>query len=186
MAAEPVAADRRFTRADLEYLPDDGRRYELIDGELIVSAAPGRVHQRAAFALARILHAACPDEFEVLIAPFAIGLAEDTELQPDVLVARRDQLTDKEPPGPPALAVEVLSPSTRMVDLNKKRARFERAGTPSYWVVDPIARPAEARLMAWELDGHAPYRLVADVAGPEVFHATRPYPVSVNPADLVR
>lgn len=51
--AMPVAPvefiDRRFTRADLEHLPDDGRRYELIDGVLIVSAAPGRLHQRAAF-----------------------------------------------------------------------------------------------------------------------------------------
>src|SRR5438552_13122000 len=121
MAAEPVAAGRRLTRADLEYMPDDGRRYELIDGELIVSAAPGRVHQRAVGRIYRLLDDACPPGSEVLIAPFAIGLAEDTELQPDVLVARRDQLTDKELPGPPELAVEVLSPTTRMVDLNKKR-----------------------------------------------------------------
>src|SRR5436309_12668845 len=121
MAAEPIAADRRFTRADLEYLPDDGRRYELIDGELIVSAAPSWVHQRAVGRIYRLLDDACPWQFEVLVAPFAIGLAKDTELQPDVLVARQDQLTDKALPGPPALAVEVLSPSTRMGDLNKRR-----------------------------------------------------------------
>jgi Uma2 family endonuclease len=186
MSTAPIGYGRPFTRADLERMPDDGRRYELIDGVLIVSAAPGRVHQRAAFALARVLHAACPPEFEVMIAPFAVGLAEDTEMQPDVIVALRDQLTDKDLPGPPALAVEVLSPSTRMTDLNNKRNRFERAGTPSFWVVDPIARPAEARLIAWELGPDKKYQQVADVTGEKEFGATLPYPVSVIPADLVR
>src|SRR5947209_12549828 len=127
MSTTPSAYGRPFTRADLEDVPDDGRRYELIDGVLIVSAAPGRVHQRVVLGLAVLLRAACPAEFEVMIAPFAVGLAEDTEMQPDVLVASRDQLTERELPGPPALAVEVLSPSTRLIDLNTKRARFERA-----------------------------------------------------------
>jgi Uma2 family endonuclease len=142
-ALPPIeSGGRPFTRADLERMPDDGRRYELIDGVLIVSPAPGRVHQRAVGRLYRRLDDACPPEFEVLIAPFAVGLEDDTEMQPDVIVALRDHLTDKDLPGPPALAVEVLSPSTRIYDLTAKRERFERAGTPSFWVVDPIARPA--------------------------------------------
>ena len=187
MSTTPIdQSGRPFTRADLEDMPDDGRRYELIDGVLIVSAAPGRVHQRAVLRLARLLDDACPPEFEALVAPFAIGLADDTEMQPDVLVARQDQLTDKDLPGPPALAIEVLSPSTRMIDLNHKRERFERAGTPSFWVVDPIARPAEARLIAWELGPDKKYQQVADVTGEKEFAATLPYPVSVIPADLVR
>ena len=107
-------------------------------------------------------------------------------MQPDVLFARGDMRTDKELPGPPALAVEVLSPSTRINDMNKKRQRFRWAGTPAYWVVDPIARPEEARLIAWELDGDGKYQQVADVAGTKEFGATLPYPVSVNPADLMR
>ena len=187
MAEEPIApSSGPFTRVDLERMPDDGHRYELIDGALIVSPAPGRLHQRAVLRLARLLDDACTPEFEVMIAPFAVGLADDTEMQPDVLVARRDQLTDKDLPGPPALAVEVLSPSTRMIDLNHKRERFERAGTPSFWVVDPIARPAEARLIAWELGPDKKYQQVADVTGEKEFAATLPYPVSVIPADLVR
>jgi Uma2 family endonuclease len=167
-------------------MPDDGRRYEIIDGLLVVSPAPRLVHQRAALNLAMLLHQACPSEFEVVIAPFAIGLTDDTEMQPDILVARRDELTDRDLPGPPALAVEVLSPSTRMFDLNIKRERFERAGTMSFWVVDPVARPEEARLIAWELGPDGKYVQVADVAGEKRFDAVLPYPVCVIPADLVR
>jgi Uma2 family endonuclease len=175
---------RPFTRADLEDMPDDGRRYEIIDGVLIVSAAPGRLHQRAVFAMARLLFDACTPEFEVLPAPFAVGLADDTEIEPDVVVARLADLTDKDLPAAPALAVEVLSNSTRLIDLNVKKERLRRAGTPAYWVVDPVARPAEARLIAWELiEGE--YRQVADVCGDEVFEATLPFPVRVVPASLV-
>lgn len=182
---ETATMGRPFTRADLEDMPDDGRRYEIIDGVLIVSAAPGRVHQRAAFALARLLFAACPRDFEVLPAPFAVGLAEDTELQPDVVVARVADLTDKDLPAAPALAVEVLSHSTRLIDLNLKKERLRRAGTPAYWVFDPVARPAEARLIAWELTRAGAYRQIADVRGDEAFEAAVPFPVRVVPAEQV-
>jgi Uma2 family endonuclease len=175
-----------FTRADLDHMPDDGRRYELIDGVLIVSAAPSRVHQRASLRLAILLHAACPPEFEVLAAPFAVGLADDTEIQPDVLVGRDADFTPKDLPTAPVLAVEVLSPSSRLIDTHVKRERFERAGTPTYWVIDPVARPDEARLIAWELGADGRYRQVADVTGERRFEATNPYPVTIVPADLVR
>jgi Uma2 family endonuclease len=175
-----------FTRADLEQMPDDGRRYELIDGVLIVSAAPGRLHQRAVLRLAMALHGACPLGFEVLTAPFAVGLADDTEIQPDVLVGRDADFTPKDLPAAPVLAVEVLSPSSRLFDTHVKRARFERAGMPAFWVADPVARPAEARLIAWELGDDKRYRQVADVTGEERFDATLPFPVTVIPADLVR
>jgi Uma2 family endonuclease len=176
----------RYTRDDLEHLPDDGRRYELIDGTLIVSAAPGKVHQRAAGAMFVLLRQACPTAFEVFMAPFAVALAEDTELQPDIVVAREKDLTEKELLGAPALAVEVLSHSTKLIDLNVKKERLRRAGTPVYWVVDPVARPAEARLIAWELDAGGAYQQVADVSGEQVFEAKLPFPVRVVPADLVR
>jgi Uma2 family endonuclease len=118
----------------------------------------------------------------VLPGPFAVGLADDTEIRPDVLVASRARLTDVDLPGPPELAVEVLSPATRAIDLHVKRSRFERAAAPAYWVVDPD----EARLIAWELGPDGTYRQVADVRGEEEFLATSPYPVSVIPAELVR
>jgi Uma2 family endonuclease len=182
----PPESGRPFTRKDLEHTPDDGRRYEIIDGTLIVSAAPSRLHQRAVVELLFRLRAACPADCEVLVAPFAVALAEDTEMQPDILVGRRADFTDRELPVAPLLAVEVLSPSTRLIDVNVKRERFRRARTPSFWTVDPIARPAEARLTVWELGKTKRYRKVATVTGDEAYTATQPFPVTVVPADLVR
>jgi Uma2 family endonuclease len=173
---------RPFTRLDLELLPDDGRRQEIIDGVLVVTFTPGLRHQRVVGHLGGLLHDACPPEFEVLPGPFAIGLADDTELRPDLLVGSRAHFTEDELTGPPVLAVEVLSPSTRTIDLHVKRERFERAGAPSFWVVDP----EEVRLIAWEMGSDGRYLQVADVNGEKVFDATLPYPVSVIPADLVR
>ncbi len=174
---------REFVRADLQRFPDDGNRYELLDGALLVSPAPRRYHQRAVGRLYRLLDDACPADHEVLMAPFAVALADDTELQPDVLVAGFGDLTDQELPGAPALAVEVLSPSTRLFDLYVKRLRLEQAGAPAYWVVDPD--PARPRLLAWELiDGM--YQQVAEVTGKDPFTAALPYPVTVVAGDLVR
>jgi Uma2 family endonuclease len=183
--AKVAGARGPYTRADLERMPDDGHRYEIIDGVLIVSAAPARLHQRAVIRLARLLQDFAPADVEALTAPFSVGLADDTELQPDVVVRRDADYTPKDI-ATPLLVVEVLSPSTRMIDLNVKRARCERAGIASFWVVDPVARPAEASLVAWELDPDGSHRQVAKVLGDEAFKATQPYPVTVVPADLVR
>ena len=170
-----------FTRADLELMPDDGHRYELLDGVLLVSPAPRPLHQRAVGNLYLLLRAACPPELEVLFAPLDVVLAEDTVLEPDLLVARRDQFTESELPGPPLLAVEVLSPSTRRIDLLLKRDRLQAAGCPSYWLVDPD----EPSITALELvDGR--YVEVARVTGAAAWTASAPFPVTVVPDDLVR
>jgi Uma2 family endonuclease len=171
---------RALTRDDLVDLPDDGHRYELIDGTLLVTPSPGHHHQRAVARLLRLLEDACPRDFEVVIAPFAIVFSDDTELQPDLLVARRSDITPKDLRSAPLLAVEILSRSTRSFDLHTKRARFEQEGTPSYWVIDPD----EPSLTAWELHDGA-YVEVARVAGNETFRATLPYAVDVTPRLLV-
>ncbi|TRW44257.1 Uma2 family endonuclease [Georgenia yuyongxinii] len=90
------------------------------------------------------------------------ALAEDTVLQPNVLVAERANLTERDLAAAPVLAVEVLSPSTRLIDLTLKRVRYEAAGTSSYWVVDP----EEPAVTAWELVTGR-YVEVADVTGTE-------------------
>jgi Uma2 family endonuclease len=128
---------RPLRREDLQRLPDDGHRYELIDGSLFVSPAPRYAHQTVVGNLYVLLRLACPPDLQVVLAPFAVGLADDTEVQPDLIVAPRVQFTERDLPEPPLLAVEVLSPSTRRVDLLLKRDRYQEAGIASYWIVDP-------------------------------------------------
>lgn len=173
---------RALVAEDLERAPDDGHRYELIDGLLVVSAAPVPVHQRVAFRLAVLLDAACPPELEVFVAPLDVRLADDTQMQPDVLVAHRADIGEKNLPAAPLLAVEVLSPSTRGIDLLLKKERLERAGCPSYWVVDPVDG---GRLLAWELDATDHYRQVADVGADESWTAAAPYAVTISPGALL-
>jgi Uma2 family endonuclease len=176
-----IAHGRPFTVDDLEAMPDDGNRYELIDGMLFVSPAPVFRHQKIIMQLGIRLDAACPDGMHVLPAPFAVRPSETTELQPDVLVAREEDLTEKLLPVAPVLAVEVLSPSTALNDLNTKKAAYERLGVPSYWVVDA----QEPSLMAFELDDAGSYRLVAEVKGEDALEARRPFPVRIVPAELL-
>jgi Uma2 family endonuclease len=170
-----------LTTAFLETVPDDGHRYELVDGTLIVTPAPSYRHQSVSLRLSVLLDAECPADLRVLTAPFAVTLGADTELQPDLLVASRADFTERDLPTAPLLAAEILSPSTQLIDLNLKKARFEKAGCPSYWVVDPV----EPRVTAWELEG-ATYIRVADIAAGESWTAERPFPVTVTPSDLAR
>jgi Uma2 family endonuclease len=171
---------RPLVRADLDDLPDDGHRYELIDGVLVVSPGPQLPHQDAVGNLHLLLRAACPPELKVVLAPFPVALADDTEVQPDLIVAPRDQFTRRELPGPPLLAVEVLSPSTRRIDLLLKRDRLQAAGVTSYWLVDPD----EPSLTVLELvDGR--YVETAAGTGADVVEVRRPFPLRVVPAALL-
>ncbi len=180
MTSMSVGASTPFTVHDLEGMPDDGRRYELIDGELLVSPAPGLRHQTIAYRLHRLLDDACPENLYVVAAPFAVQTDVSNEVQPDVLVARFDELTDKNLPTAPVLAVEVLSPSGRLIDLNLKRAAYERMGTPSYWVLDPDVPD----LLVLELDADGRYQEVTRVVGNEVFEAHLPFKVRIVPMEL--
>jgi Uma2 family endonuclease len=174
---------RPLNRADFDALrdatPNDGRRYELIDGVLVVTPGPTLQHQRVLGELLVALHKACPRSVEVLFGPLDVTLSDDTVMQPDLLVAPRTDFTERDLPTAPLLAVEVLTPSTRLIDLLLKHSRFEEAGAGSYWVIDPI----EPTLTAWDLvDGR--YVQVADVRGDEPYEARRPFPVTVVPAQL--
>ena len=115
MTVTTLPRSRPLTWRDLESVPDDGHRYELVDGALIVTPAPSVRHQRVAFRLARLLDDHCPEDAMVLMAPFAVLLAEDTELQPDVLVARRSDLTERNLPAAPLLADQMTDLSTTAI-----------------------------------------------------------------------
>ncbi|MBB5957767.1 Uma2 family endonuclease [Saccharothrix tamanrassetensis] len=172
---------RPYTVYDLEGMPDDGHRYELIDGALLVSPAPGLRHQRMGLLLALALEQVCPQGLVVVQAPFAVRVSESIELQPDVLVARESDLTDRLLPVAPVLAVEVLSPSSVIADLNYKKAVYERIGVPAYWVLDP----QEPKLSVFEFGEDGLYELVAEVKGDDPFDAERPFPVRIVPGELL-
>ncbi len=117
----------------------------------------------------------------MVAAPFSIRLSDQLELQPDVLVGRIEDFTEDDLPAPPVLAVEVLSPSTAIHDLNTKKAVYERLGTASYWVIDP----EEPALTVFELDEDGHYQQVAKAAGDEIFEAERPFPIRIVPKELL-
>jgi Uma2 family endonuclease len=173
---------RPLTIEDLESMPDDGHRYELLDGTLLESPAPAWSHQDVVGRTSLALMEACVPGHRVLLAPFAVTFGtRDTELQPDVLVARYGDLTAKNLPSAPVLAVEVRSPSTALVDLNLKKAAYERFGVASYWIVDPDAPMLVAHVL---VDGA--YTEVARATGDETIQLDRPFPIAVNPAQLRR
>jgi Uma2 family endonuclease len=171
-----------FTVDDLERMPEDGRRYELIDGMLIVSPAANAPHQRVATVLAHLLEDACPDDLVVFGAPVNIRFSFRSALEPDVVVARAADSAGVRLTTMPLLVAEVLSPDSVLRDLNLKKAAYERFGIPSYWVVDPdLERPS---LRAFELDGDC-YAQVAGATGSETFRARKPFSVEIVPERLV-
>ena len=175
-----IPGDFNWTVEDLERLPDDGQRYELLDGVLLVSPAPVRRHQVTCFEVGKLLDAACPPELAVMVAPLDWRPDPRTSFQPDVLVIRNQGMSAKNVTEPLVLAVEVLSPSTRGRDLVEKRAKYESAGVASYWVIDPDV----PRLLALELaDGR--YRVAGEASGDEQVRLERPFPVTVIPSALL-
>ncbi|GAB08267.1 hypothetical protein GOARA_006_00260 [Gordonia araii NBRC 100433] len=171
---------RALTRADLDAMPDDGHRYELIDGILIVSPSPRLLHQQAVYLISHVLFDACPPDLMPLFAPFDVVLGSDTVVQPDLLVARRNAFTERELPTAPVLAIEVLSPSTRGVDLLLKKDRLRRAGCANYWVVDPD----EPSVTAWALR-RGEYETIGRAVGDEKLILTEPFDVALIPDELV-
>ena len=94
------AAGRPFTVAELDRMPDDGRRYELLDGALIVSPRPTTIHQVVAGRLYGVLSGACPEDLCVVPEP-AVELGPQTEFDPDLVVVRMTRFTARSPPGRP-------------------------------------------------------------------------------------
>lgn len=142
-----------LTYRDYEALPVDGRRYELHDGELFVTAAPGLRHQRLVgdlFALLR-QHVNALGLGEVFVSPLDCILSDTTVVQPDVVYLERGRssfASARGIEGPPTLAVEILSPSTIQVDRGVKLQLYARHGVPYYWIIDPEGRSIEAYVLA--------------------------------------
>ncbi|MBM4185711.1 MAG: Uma2 family endonuclease [Gemmatimonadetes bacterium] len=138
----------RWTREEVLALPDDGNRYELVDGELLVSPAPRPVHQFAVLRLYdRIMpYVARSGLGEVLLSPADLDFGRRYLVQPDLFVVAglgRHQLMEWRHYGVPAFVAEVLSPSTSRGDRTVKRPAFQRTGVAEYWIIDPMARLVE-------------------------------------------
>jgi Uma2 family endonuclease len=172
---------RPFTVGDLDRMPDDGRRYELLDGALVVSPRPTTVHQLAATRLTTLLENACPDDLCVLAEP-ALQLSAHTEFDPDIVVVRWEQVGAAKLTEPPLLVVEIRSPRTALIDLNRKKTAYKEFGIQSYWIVDPD--PQEPSIAIFELrDGR--YVQLGKATGSGMLETERPFPVEVVPALLL-
>lgn len=178
--ADVIVREGPFTRAERDALPDDGRRHELLDGVLVMSPAPNVRHQDIVGRLYSLLFAQAPRACKVMIAPTDTTLGPTTVIEPDLLVGRRADFTEAGLPTAPLLAVEVLSPSTRLVDLGRKKELLAEAGCPSYWTIDPDG----PELTVWEL-GEGQYVEAAQVGPDESWTATAPFAVTITPRDLL-
>jgi Uma2 family endonuclease len=141
-------------------LPDDGNRYELVSGELVVTPVPRGLHQVAIHELVRVLDPwiAKAGAAHLLWSPADISLGEDEILQPDLFVyqtAGGRQLREWSDISSLLLVIEVLSPSTARFDRQLKRRRYQRAGVPEYWIVDLDGRLVER----WRPDDERPEML---------------------------
>ena len=136
-----------FSVDDLAHTPDDGKRYEIMDGELIVSPAPTFEHQSVVTRFAAyLLRAEDEDYGRAVVAPVDVIFGRYRTAQPDLPFVRRERLSiivRGKVRGVPDLVVEVLSPGTRRADLGWKMTLYAREGVPYYWVADPVARTVQ-------------------------------------------
>jgi Uma2 family endonuclease len=147
----------RFKAEDIWDTPDDGNRYEVIDGALFMTPPPGWSHQRGLHKLSFYVtrHIYAYDLGEVTQAPFGVVLDEENGVEPDLVFVAKERLhiiTERGVMGAPDLVVEVLSPRTRSRDLGIKKRRYAAAGIPHYWVLDP--RPRTLTAFRLNTDGY--------------------------------
>jgi len=155
--------NRKFDYSDIVARDGDGKRYELVDGELLVNPAPSLIHQRVSRRLQRQLE----DYFhsrrlgEVFNSPLDVILTRHDVFEPDLLVVGDpSHTTARGVEKPPLLVVEILSPSTRKVDRGVKFRRYGELGVPHCWIVDPDGKSVEC----YRLESRG-YRLVIEGEG---------------------
>ncbi len=140
--------DVRLTYDDYAALPNDGRTYQLLEGDLFVTPTPKTTHQRVSRNLGHILHAHIKQRHlgAVYYAPVDVILGDNTVVQPDILFVGRQRLnlvSERGIEGGPDVIVEILAPTTRAVDRTTKMHLYTQAGVREYWIVDPEAETLE-------------------------------------------
>ncbi|MBI2567085.1 MAG: Uma2 family endonuclease [Candidatus Schekmanbacteria bacterium] len=164
-----------LTYDDYCALPNDGRRYEILEGDLYVTPAPTTRHQRVSRNLQWILHDHVTHKRlgEILNAPIDVILSDTNVCQPDLVfiaAERRDIVTEKNLQGAPTLLVEILSPSSRRQDVTVKMNVYAKHGVPHYWILDPDARTVDEYVLEPDavsyslrgrIEGSSPFRSAA-------------------------
>jgi Uma2 family endonuclease len=147
---------RLLTYADYAALPDDGHRYQLLEGELVMTPSPNRWHQKVLRELALRLqaHAERHQLGEVYFAPLDVTLDDRNVVQPDILLVSNERsgiLQGDRVVGAPDLCVEILSPGTKRIDRVRKLELYARFGVTHYWIVDLDARTIEEYALAGDV-----------------------------------
>ena len=179
-----VETARDWTVERWRELPADGNRYELVDGELLVTPSPGLPHQLASFQLARVI-ADYVERFRIgltVIAPADVQYDDRTVVEPDIFVAplrRGRRARSYSDLDGLLLAVEVISPSSARADRITKRRLYQRHRVPEYWIIDLDARVVER----WRPDDDRPELLAEQIDWQPV---TRHPPLSVNLPEYFR
>jgi len=141
-----------WTYTDYAALPDDGRRYEIVNGVLLMAPSPSGSHQDTVGEIFSYLrtHVKLAGLGLVRLAPFDVELSPQDVFQPDILVvlnAHLDKVLEKKVVGAPDLVVEVASPGTAAFDRLTKYDVYARAGVPEYWIVNPERRTVEVLVL---------------------------------------
>ncbi len=143
--SDPLASTTLSYAAYAE-IPADGQRWEFLDGEVFVTPAPSPLHQFAVQELWRFLDsnlAPFGNDAIAFVSPIDVILHDAEIVQPDVVVARRGQVSGRGIEGAPPLLVEVLSPTRPSLDGEIKARRYAANGVERLWLVDPLARAME-------------------------------------------
>jgi Uma2 family endonuclease len=128
-------------------MPDDGLRYEIVDGSMeLMTPGPSTTHQAISGELGFILKQSCRSEYMIYDAPLDVILSQTNVLQPDIIMIHRNRMhivTARGIEGAPDLVVEILSPGSRKRDKVTKLKKYAQYGIYEYWIVDSIARTLE-------------------------------------------
>jgi Uma2 family endonuclease len=143
-----MPVDTRLTYEDFCLLPNNGKRYEIVEGDLFVTPAPRRLHQRVVTRLTRFLSAFVDDHQlgEVYVSPFEVVFSPFDVVEPDLVYfsnARQSVLTEMNAQGAPDLVVEVLSETTEKTDRTFKLKLYGKFGVQEYWIIEPDGPSAE-------------------------------------------
>ncbi|GAA0532048.1 hypothetical protein GCM10011581_16520 [Saccharopolyspora subtropica] len=187
MAVVNMGADEQYvpmTVDDLERLPDDGRRYELVDGRLDVSPSPVSLHSLIEAKLCGFFNYVVAPKGYLALQGAGINFNADRTHHriPDVVVIKAEEFVRPYLVRPPLLVIEVVSETSVFRDYHTKPREYAEFGIPAYWIVNPTM--AEPRIVELRLDD-GEYREVQQATGKDLFTTTFPFPVTIIPDRLL-